>query len=108
MLYYRASDFSADRAWGAQDITNIEGASVRLHWSDEPYIWHENDGEEVFVVLDGCVIMKSRIMGDDGNWQVSERVMEIGDICHAEDGDQHVAHPQGIARMLVIEKTGSV
>ena len=108
MLYYRASEFSADRAWGAQDITNIEGASIKLHWSDEPYIWHENDGEEVFVVLDGSVVMKSRIKDNQGNWQISERIMMIGDICHAEKGDQHVAHPQGSARMLVIEKIGSI
>ncbi|HAT84711.1 cupin [Cohaesibacter gelatinilyticus] len=108
MRYYRANEFSADKAWGALDITNIEGASVRLHWSDEPYIWHENDGEEIFVVLDGIVNMRTRTIDASGSFQIQERIMEIGDICHAEDGDQHVAHPQGVARMLVIEKIGSV
>ena len=43
--------FRADRAWGARDIARIDGASVRLHWTDQPYEWHVNDGEEVFVVL---------------------------------------------------------
>jgi hypothetical protein len=34
--------------------------------------------------------------------------MRPGDICHAEDGDEHVAHPDGPARILVIEKKGSM
>ena len=35
------------------------------------------------------------------------RLMRPGDICHAEPGDAHVAHPIGPARILVIEKKGS-
>ncbi|CAB0528904.1 hypothetical protein CIP101352_02193 [Corynebacterium diphtheriae] len=31
--------------------------SVRLHWTDQPYKWHVNDGEEVFVFLDAVVDM---------------------------------------------------
>jgi hypothetical protein len=34
--------------------------------------------------------------------------MRPGDICHAQAGDEHVAHPDGPARILVIEKKGSV
>jgi hypothetical protein len=34
--------------------------------------------------------------------------LQAGDICHAEPGDEHVAHPHGAARVLVIEKKGSV
>jgi hypothetical protein len=34
--------------------------------------------------------------------------MRPGDICHAAPGDAHVAHPHGPARILVIEKKGSV
>jgi len=30
-----------------------------------------------------------------------------GDIFHAEVGDEHVAHPKGITRVLVIETAGS-
>ena len=41
--------FTAERAWGALDITNMNGISVRLHWTDKPYKWHINDGEEVFL-----------------------------------------------------------
>lgn len=34
--------------------------------------------------------------------------LEPGIICFAEDGDEHVAHPVGPARALVIERKGSV
>lgn len=50
--------FKADRAWGARDVAEIDGATVRLHWSDQPYKWHVNDGVEVFLVLDGLVDMR--------------------------------------------------
>jgi len=94
--------FTADRAWGARDLAEIEGASVRLHWTDKPYRWHVNDGAEVFVVLDGAVEMRWRELG------VERRVrLEAGDIFVAETGDEHLASPIGEARVLVIEKKGS-
>jgi len=97
-----ARDFVADRAWGARDIALIDGTSVRLHWTDQPYHWHVNDGEEVFVVLDGRVDMHYRD-------QAGEHVASLatGDIFHAAAGDAHVAHPIGAARILVIERAGS-
>jgi len=52
-----------------------------VHWSDQPYVWHVNDGQEVFVVLDGRVRMRYR-----------------------KDG----AEPLGVARVLVIETEGSL
>ena len=42
----KSRHFTAERAWGALDITNMNGISVRLHWTDKPYKWHINDGEE--------------------------------------------------------------
>ena len=36
--------FKAERPWGALDIAAIEGATVRLHWTDEAYRWHVNEG----------------------------------------------------------------
>jgi len=96
--------FTGNRAWDALDIEKITGtATIRLHWTDAPYKWHVNDGPEVFVVLDGQVDMHTRAEG-------SERVhrLHAGDIFHAEDGDEHVAHPVGAARVLVIEREGSV
>ncbi|HEX9789149.1 MAG TPA: hypothetical protein VGA60_00690 [Kiloniellales bacterium] len=34
--------------------------------------------------------------------------MQAGGICHAEPGDEHLAEPVGPARILVIERKGSV
>lgn len=97
------NDFTPARAWAALDIEQIEGATVRLHWTDQPYKWHVNDGPEVFVVLDGQVDMHVRDRGDE-----SILPLATGDIFHAESGDAHVAHPIGAARVLVIEKAGSL
>ncbi len=104
MQFIKPAEFTASHAWGALDIAAIEGASVRLHWTDKPYQWHVNDGEEVFVVLDGQVDMHYRA----GGGQTHVRRMQMGDIFHAGDGDAHVAHPDGTARVLVIEKAGSI
>ncbi len=103
MRFVDASAFTADRPWGALHITEIDNATVRLHWTDQPYVWHVNDGPEVFVVLDGAVDMHYR---QDGQ----ERVQRLtpGRVCHAEAGDEHRAHPAPEARILVIERKGSV
>lgn len=103
MRVIRPTDFTGDKAWDALPVEEIEGATVRLHWTDKPYIWHVNDGAEVFVVLDGIVDMFVR----DADGERKHR-LEVGDIFHAEAGDEHVAHPVGAARILVIEKAGSV
>ncbi|WP_116135386.1 cupin [Trinickia diaoshuihuensis] len=95
--------FTASRAWGARDIATMNGISVRLHWTDAPYEWHVNDGEEVFAVMDGQVRMDWREQGD-----VRSVLLNAGDIFFASAGMEHVAHPVGEARILVIEKQGSV
>lgn len=103
MTFIKAKNFTADRAWGALDIANMNGVTTRLHWTDKPYKWHINDGEEVFVVLDGEVNMHYRV---DGVEKV--KLMAVGDIFYAAIGTEHVAHPVGEARILVIENEGSV
>jgi mannose-6-phosphate isomerase-like protein (cupin superfamily) len=103
MKFHRAADFTGKRAWEALDIAEIDGASVRLHWTDAPYIWHVNDGAEVFVVIDGAVDMHTRTGGME-----SVQRMTAGDICYAEPGDEHLAAPDGPARILVIERKGSI
>lgn len=102
MRFLDARTFTAHRPWGSLDITEIDTATVRLHWTDQPYIWHVNDGPEVFVVLDGAVDMHYRTKG-------RERIGRLtpGRICYAEAGDEHVAHPRPQARILVIERKGS-
>lgn len=61
----RSHLFTAERAWGSLDITNMNGISVRLHWTDKPYKWHINDGEEVFAVMDGTVEMRYKEEGQE-------------------------------------------
>lgn len=102
MKVIRSREWTAPRAWGAIDIASIEGASVRLHWTDQPYEWHVNDGEEVFAVLDGKVHMHYRDQGRE-----SVAVLHAGDLFFASTGCEHVAHPDGAARVLVIEKRDS-
>ncbi|MBX9754302.1 MAG: cupin [Pseudomonadaceae bacterium] len=103
MKIIRSKGFTAERAWGALDIASMNGISTRLHWTDQPYKWHTNTGEEVFVVLDGRVEMHYR---EDG--LECSCVLEVGDIFHASIGLEHLAQPLGVARVLVIESAGSV
>ncbi len=103
MKVIQSKHFTADQAWGAQTIANMNGITSRLHWTDQPYQWHVNDGEEVFVVLDGRVEMRYREGG--GEHSV---MLNAGDIFHASIGTEHAAHPVGEARVLVIEREGSV
>ena len=103
MHVYRAEEFTGTRAWDAIDVERIAAATVRLHWTDAPYRWHVNDGPEVFAVLSGQVDMHVRVGGDEAVHR-----LHPGDVFHAKDGDEHVAHPVGQARILVIERAGSV
>ena len=103
MQFTRARDFTASRAWGAKDIASLDGISARLHWTDQPYHWHVNDGDELFVVLDGTVDMHYRLADRSEHIQR----LEAGDIFFAADGCEHLAHPQGEARILVLERAGS-
>jgi mannose-6-phosphate isomerase-like protein (cupin superfamily) len=103
MRFISPKDFTADRAWDALPIAKMNGVTTRLHWTDQPYKWHINDGEEVFVVLDGVVEMHYRENGEE-----NIRRMAAGDIFYADLGTEHVAHPVGEVRVLVIEKEGSV
>jgi len=85
------------------NIETIDSATVRLHWTAHPYKWHTNNGPEVFVVLSGQVDMYTRVDSKESVHHLAE-----GDIFHAEAGDEHVAHPNGIARVLVVETSGSI
>ena len=44
MKIIRSKSFTGDRAWAALDIANMNGITTRLHWTDQPYKWHINDG----------------------------------------------------------------
>ena len=103
MQIIKSKSFTGKFAWDALDIEQFDNATVRLHWTNQPYKWHINDGPEVFIVMDGEVNMHIRQNG-------SEKIhkLAVGDIFHAQDGDEHVAHPIGQVRALIIEKSGSI
>ncbi|ARW49311.1 hypothetical protein SRCM100623_02510 [Acetobacter pasteurianus] len=103
MKIVKATEFTGKTAWDALDLFRLNGVTARVHWTDTPYIWHENDGPEVFAVLDGSIAMHIRTNNE-------ERVLMlgVGDVFVAEEGDQHRAVPEGVARILVVEKAGSV
>ena len=103
MKFIKPKDFIGSHPWDAMEIANMDGITTKLHWTDAPYKWHINDGEEVFVVLDGEVEMHYK--------QEGEKLMErlgTGDIFFASIGAEHVAHPIGETRVLVVENAGSI
>ena len=57
----------------------------------------------MFVLLEGEVEMRFRREG-----QEACVCLKASDIFVAEAGDEHVAHPIGEARILVIERKGSI
>ncbi|HWL80606.1 MAG TPA: cupin domain-containing protein [Roseomonas sp.] len=89
-------------AWSGPDVARMPDAVVKLRWTDQPYRWHVNTGQEVFAVLAGRVAMHLR---EDG----AERVVTLGpgDVLHLPAGAEHVAHPLGPACLLVVEQAGS-
>ena len=103
MKVIRSKELEGTRPWDALHIATLSGTTVRLHWTDQPYIWHVNDGQEVFAVLDGVVDMHYREAG-------VEKLAKLGagDVFYADIGCEHVARPVGPARILVVEKEGSV
>ena len=103
MQIIKSKEFKPNSAWAALPIANMNGITTRLHWTDKPYQWHINDGEEVFVVLDGQVEMSYRADGLEHT-----ALLDVGDIFYASVGTEHIANPIGEARILVIEKEGSV
>lgn len=99
----RAREFSPRQPWAALPLAAIDGVSARLHWTDQPYRWHVNDGAEVFAVLDGVVDMQYRAGGSD--YLVT---LFAGDVFCVDAGCEHIARPRGEARVLVVERAGSV
>ncbi|MEP0356731.1 MAG: cupin domain-containing protein [Paraglaciecola sp.] len=99
----RGKSFTAEKSWAAKTIANMNGITTRLHWTEKAYQWHVNDGQEVFVVLDGEVTMhyeKAEVK--------TSALLTPGDIFYGAKGTKHSAVPKGEARILVIEKQGSI
>lgn len=98
-----ARGFTADRAWGSRLLLDLDLHTARLHWTDQPYRWHDNHGDELFIVLDGEVEMHHL----DQAQAPSVQVLEAGQMALIRDGERHVAVPRGEARVLVIERKDS-
>lgn len=102
MEFINSSKFVADVAWANRVLMDLATHTVKIHWTDKPYRWHENTGEELFVVLDGVVEMSYIENGVE-----CMKVMEPGQMVLFGHGERHVARPRGEARILVIEEKGS-
>ena len=102
MEFINSSTFVADAAWASRALLDLENHTVKIHWTDRPYRWHQNTGEELFVVLDGVVEMSYL---EDGEEHV--RILEAGQMALIGHGERHVARPRGEARVLVIEQKGT-
>jgi mannose-6-phosphate isomerase-like protein (cupin superfamily) len=102
MKVFSAHGFTTDRSWGSELLGDFGDVTVRMHWTDKPYKWHQNTGKETFVVLDGLVDMHVRENGVETIIR-----LKAGEGVAVEDGDEHVAHPIGEARILVVELKGS-
>lgn len=103
MKIIKSKEFTPKEAWDSKLISNMNGITTKLHWTNKPYKWHINDGQEVFVVLEGQVEMFYK-----ENKKEKSTILKIGDIFYASVGTEHYACPIGEARILVIEKEGSV
>lgn len=102
MKLTKAKSFTATTPWGKERLALFGEIGVNVHWTDQPYRWHRNTGREVFVVMDGLVDMHYR---EDGEERVLR--LEEGDALTIEEGEEHVAHPVGEARILVVERSDS-
>lgn len=65
MCFLDAGGFTADSPWGAVGNAEIDMATVRPRWTDQRYVWHVDDGPEVFMVVGGAVDRYYREHGEE-------------------------------------------
>lgn len=99
-----AAELNGPADWSGPTLTGIGEAAVKLRWISKPYRWHRNTGPELFLVLDGEVDMHVRSAPDAPPEVVR---LGAGQMAFIEAGDEHVAHPVGEARILVVEEEDS-
>lgn len=95
----RGARYTADRPWGSTVVARFGDLEASVHWADAGYPWHVNDGDELFVVLDGTVEMHWRAPGGDAQ----TATLAAGDVWSGKAGVEHRAIPHGEARVLVLE-----
>lgn len=103
MEFIETRAFLPERAWGSLLLIDLGAYAARLHWTDAPYRWHANLGDELFVVLDGRVRMHWR----DAQSREHQRTLAAGDAVRIGEGEAHYAEPLPQARVLVIERKDS-
>lgn len=98
MLHTKQLDSAAD--WRGFQFPGFEHATVKFRRIESSFEWHENEGQELFMVLDGLLDMHVREAG-----RAEERVvpMAAGDIMLLEEGDAHVARPRGSVKVMFVE-----
>jgi mannose-6-phosphate isomerase-like protein (cupin superfamily) len=101
MRRYDIASLTGPEDWSGPTLTGIGDAAVKLRWINAPFRWHRNDGPELFLVLDGKVDMRVRFSPG-----AEAEVVRLGpgQMVWIEEGDEHIAHPRGEARVLVVEK----
>lgn len=101
MQKFDAASLTGPEDWSGPTLTGIGGAAVKLRWVNAPFRWHRNDGPELFLVLDGEVDMHVRSAPE-----AETEVLRLGpgQMVWVEDGEEHIAHPRGEARVLVVER----
>lgn len=101
MRFFDSADLAGPDDWKGPTMAGIGNVHVKLRWINSPYRWHRNTGGELFMVIDGTVDMHVR-KGPDA--QVDIVALGPGQMLLIEVGDEHVAHPRGEARILVVEE----
>ena len=102
MNFVDATTFVASRAWGSTEVLDLGDHAAKVHWTDTQFPWHVNDGDELFVVLDGEIEM---FHGD--REAPTSTVLRAGQMMAFRDGEGHSARPIGAARVLVVERRDS-
>ena len=102
MEIWQREQFRGERAWDSVLLMDMGTHNARILWTDRPYRWHVNHGDEVFAVLDGEVEMHH---GPEGVERAT--VLRAGDTAVMRHGERHVARPRGEARILVVERRDS-
>lgn len=101
MRMFDSRDVNGPDDWSGPTLAGIGNVLVKLRWINSPFEWHRNSGGELFMVIDGEVDMHVR-KGADGPVEIVQ--LAAGQMILIEDGEDHVAHPKGAARILVVEE----
>lgn len=101
MQLFDSAALSGPHEWSGPTMTGIGNAVVKPRWINSSFRWHCNTGGELFMVIDGRVDMHIR-NGPDAPVEIV--ALGPGQMVLIEDGEEHVAHPHGDARILVVEE----